>query len=103
LAERVLALLSRFGLLGCLPLMPHDVSAGPIRMVVVEQEAGTFSARELSRDEIDDQRQVIAGAEATLREWRSVIAGTKRATETTGTQEPEPSPAIPPGDSESQQ
>ena len=70
--------------------------AGPIRIVVVEQAAGAFSARELSPDEIGEQQQAITDAEAKLRDWRSVIAGTKSVTEAAGTQEPAPPPTMPP-------
>ena len=69
--------------------------AGPIRMVVLERTASAFSAREFSPDEIGEQ-QAIADAEAALREWRSVIAGTKSVTEASGAREPEPPPTMPP-------
>jgi hypothetical protein len=69
--------------------------AGPIRMVVVEQVAGAFLARELPPDEIGEQQQAIADAEAKLRDWRSVIAGTKTVTEAAGAKEPEPPPTMP--------
>lgn len=70
--------------------------AGPIRMVVVEHAAGAFGARELSHDEIGEQQQAITDAEAKLRDWRSVIAGTKSDTEAAGTRAPEMPPAMPP-------
>lgn len=70
--------------------------AGPIRIVVTERRAGTFFARELSLDEVGEQQQAISDAEASLRDWRSIIAGTKTATGTVGEQEPEPPPTMPP-------
>lgn len=69
--------------------------AGPIRMVVVEQTSGGFAARELSPDEIGEQQQAITDAEAKLRDWRSVIAGTKSAADAAGDQSPAPPPIMP--------
>jgi hypothetical protein len=68
-------------------------------MVVVERKDAAFAARELSTDEIGEQQQAIADAEENLRNWRSVIAGTKSATKATGTHEPEPPPSMPPATS----
>jgi 20S proteasome alpha/beta subunit len=70
--------------------------AGPIRIVVVEQAANAFSARELSTDEIGEQQQAIADAEGALRDWRSVIAGTKCLTEGAGARGSVPPPTMSP-------
>ena len=69
--------------------------AGPIRMVILEHSPIGFSARELSADEIGDQQQAIADAEAKLRDWRSVISGTKVIDESQGSAAPAPPPAMP--------
>jgi hypothetical protein len=69
--------------------------AGPIRMVVIQNLEGGVTVRELSADEVGEQQQAVADAESTLRNWRSLIAGT-RTTGESADRVVEPPPVMPP-------
>jgi 20S proteasome alpha/beta subunit len=47
--------------------------AGPIRMVVLEEEGGNLTAKELPEDEIDEHKQAVESATEALRDWRDQL------------------------------
>jgi|CXWL01.1.fsa_nt_gi 20S proteasome alpha/beta subunit len=54
---------------------PHV--GGPIQMVTIEREGGTFKARELTEDEIGEHRQAVEEAAKSLRGWRDSLKSPK--------------------------
>jgi hypothetical protein len=64
-------------------------------MVVIQNLEGGVAVRELSADEVGEQQQAVADAESTLRNWRSLIAGTRTSVESAD-RVVEPPPVMPP-------